>query len=230
MFSHSVDFTRRFSSWCIRAALCFSISALGPGYASSQDLHLAWTESVRLPDGTIIQVQRTEQYGAMSYDGAQSRPGWVSETILIPRKDHGPPIVWRSNWQAVGSEPVKVNAIAIYFEGDNPQIVTSANDASDFVYGCSYTNRHRLFVWNDSTGWQYDPRTRIHTKYVGRGNLLSRDSYEYIADQLKLHVMAIGPDDKPGYLIDTLHEKTTCDVSPSAARYRLEDLLIEKKD
>lgn len=193
---------------------------------------LSWTEYVQLPDGHVIQVQRTETHQGTTYNGMSSVPAWVRETITIPREQGKPPVIWRSSWAKEPNSFEKVVATALYFENNQPRIVATSLGYADFVYGCAYTEKHRLFVWSESLGWQYDPRTRIHTHYVGEPNLLLAPRDTRALGSFTDSRGRIGPD-KPSLRyrilrIDTLHEKPVCDVVPWRAKYTLQELLSEK--
>jgi len=218
------------------ALFVLSIPGCGPAPLPPVKKSIAWNEIVALPDGRTITVHRTEQFEGTAYNGDASHALWVRETISIPAIDGGAPVEWESlsKWKSTVSKtdnvPIDVSAIAIYFEGSLPRIVAIGTDIVDGTYGCAYTDRHRLFFWDSRLGWQYDPRTRIHTKYVGWANLIplpeTLDTLKPFSDALG----NVGPM-KPewaGMRIDTLHEKFGCSVIPAQAKYRLDELLTDK--
>jgi hypothetical protein len=148
---------------------------------------------------------------------------WGSESIEIPNKNpNDAPIIWKTDILKKPGIPHIVPAVALYFEGSSPRIVTRSQPFLDGEYGCSYANGIRLFKWDKNKGWEYDPYTRIHTTYVGPVNLYSASPRmePHLKEQIASHAGTLNPvsldETATRQIIDTQHENPRCDYPASA--------------
>lgn len=198
-------------------------TAAGSLQAKPKTQLIEWIEEVLLPDKTIVEVKRAETFAP---EPGFTNPVWAGETIWLPNpRDPSKPIKWEVSGvegSTIGSyiEP----AMALYYENGLPRIVTHTIDLTDEYYGCSYTEHHRLFTWDENSGWHADIKTRIHTTYVGLPNLIYGAEIFSLPIKIERYsksagsVMAAIPLDYREHVrIDTLHEKPLC-LSVTAAR------------
>jgi hypothetical protein len=201
------------------------------GYAAKP---LAWTEDVKLPDDSVIHVKRVFIYQGWEVDGS---PKWVSEEMEIPNKTNpAKPFKWTAN------RAMAVQAMALYFENGMPNVVAIEIGRGDELYGCSYTNYHRLFTWSENSGWRYDPYTKVDTAYVGWANLISLHHMHDVDPLIRGANFYVGTD-KPHWglpssdslsYIDTRHETARCDWPDARdirySRHSLDEILAHRKN
>lgn len=152
---------------CLFAIVGFTPTTVVAGFGSRGN---SWSEEVRVPDGQLLFVHRTNTYSLAGSDFSEGRPVLLSTELEFTfPADSTNRIVW--------SHDTSLFPRALLVQDNVPVLITTVGTGRPYLtYGCNGTPYY-VFAFRDG-GWKYEADA-AWVRYQGPYNLLPLSFAEY---------------------------------------------------